>query len=141
MVVDMDLVDDVEEAFKLMRKTRFPINTVIPISDPRFNFDDKKSVYANNTSGFNYRNIAGTQTPSNHTDGRAIDINPFINPYITDKLRSPEGVDYDSTKPGALAKDGEIVQFFRSHGWSWLGERSYNKDYQHFQKLAVKATA
>jgi copper oxidase (laccase) domain-containing protein len=141
IVVDMDLVDDVEEAFKLMRKTRFPINTVIPISDPRFNFDDERSVYANNVSGFNYRTIAGTNRLSNHALGGAIDINPFINPYIRADYQMPRGVDYDPNALGALVEDGEIVQFFKRHGWEWGGDWTDRKDYQHFQKPTVNATA
>jgi hypothetical protein len=141
IVVDVDLVDDIEEVFKVIRKTRFPLNTVIPISDQRFNFDDEKSIYANNTSGFNYRSIHGRQTPSNHSFGRTIDINPWINPYIREDYQIPKGVIYDPNALGALKADGEIVQFFKSRGWDWLGERSYDKDYQHFQKPVVNTTA
>jgi peptidoglycan LD-endopeptidase CwlK len=134
IVVDVDLVDDTKRVFDLIKRRRFPIQSVIPIADPRYNFDDGKSVYANNVSGFNYRFIAGTDRLSNHALGRAVDINPFINPYIRQDYRMPEGVDYDPKAVGAITEDGEIVELFKKLGWEWGGDWTDRKDYQHFQK-------
>lgn len=134
IVVDVDLVDDIKDAFDLIKETKFPIQSVIPIGDLKFLNDDEKSVYANNSSGFNFRFIAKTNKFSNHAFGRAIDINPYINPYIRDDYRQPKGVDYNPDLPGALTADGPIVQFFKSRGWEWGGDWTDRKDYQHFEK-------
>jgi peptidoglycan L-alanyl-D-glutamate endopeptidase CwlK len=53
----------------------------------------------------------------------------------------PRGVDYDPNALGALVEDGEIVQFFKRHGWEWGGDWTDRKDYQHFQKPAVNTVA
>jgi len=138
IVVEKDLVDDVRQLFELIKKMKFPLQSVIPIADPRFNFDDEKSVYANNVSGFNYRSIAGTQRLSNHALGRAIDLNPFINPYIRSDYRVPVGVDYDPKAVGAITADGEITKLLKKLGWEWGGDWIDRKDYQHFQKLQAQ---
>jgi hypothetical protein len=46
--------------------------------------DDHRSMDADNTSGFNCRFVAGSAgTWSQHAYGRAIDVNPIENPYVT----------------------------------------------------------
>ena len=44
--------------------------------------DDELSMEDNNTSAFNCREIPGTGPWSQHAFGRAIDLNPLLNPYI-----------------------------------------------------------
>lgn len=41
----------------------------------------KTSMEDNNSSAFNYRPIEGTDRPSKHALGTAIDINTLYNPY------------------------------------------------------------
>jgi hypothetical protein len=36
----------------------------------------------NNTSAFNCRDIPGTNEPTQHAYGRAIDLNPLLNPSV-----------------------------------------------------------
>jgi len=38
----------------------------------------QRAAFLNNTSGFNYRKITGTDKLSTHSFGRAIDINPVL---------------------------------------------------------------
>jgi peptidoglycan L-alanyl-D-glutamate endopeptidase CwlK len=133
MVVDEALADDVAGLFAELLKTGFPIESVTPISDPAFAWDDVRSMTANNSSGFNYRLIAGTERLSYHAFGKAIDINPAVNPYFHDGIVEPAGATYDPSRPGVLTEASPAVRFLDARGWEW-GGRWKNPDYQHFQK-------
>lgn len=132
VVMDKDLLADVKGAFDLMTQTKFPVFSVIPSMDRSFMTDEQKAKTVNNSNGFSYRKVAGTDRLSNHSFGRAIDINPEINPYI--KGEYSYGLDYDPTKPGTLTKDSVIVQYFKNRGWIWGGDWTDRKDYMHFEK-------
>lgn len=135
IVVDQGVAEDVKDAFELIRRLRFPVKSVIPLGDLRFMNDDEKSMLINNSSGFCYRRIAKLDKLSNHSFGRAIDINPYQNPYIRKDYHFPPEVEYNSSIPGAFIADSEIVNFFKSRGWDWGGDWSADWiDYMHFQK-------
>lgn len=136
IVIDQDVQDDVEKVFSLIKEIKFPVYSVIPIQ--KFSWDDDASMIANNSSAFNYRKIAGTNTLSLHSFGRAVDINPVQNPwFIRDEIHPPTGT-YELDDPGTLLKDGPIVQLFTSLGWEWGGDWISIKDYHHFQKPLQK---
>lgn len=137
IIVDQDLVADVEDAFKLLLEEKFPISSIIPISE--FEWDDELSMGANNSSGFNYRTVAGTDKLSNHAYGRAIDINPLLNPYIKNGVISPHGATYNLSIPGTISSKSKIVVFLKNKGWSWGGDWKDRKDYQHFEKPLQKS--
>ncbi len=139
LVVDRDLEKDVRAVFDLILKTRFPIGSVIPMSHAKYRkdgrWDDDLSMAANNTSAFNYRPITGGKTQlSMHAYGRAIDINPLQNPYISGGTAQPAGAKYDIKAPGTLSADHAIVKAFLERGWKWGGNWRSPKDYQHFEK-------
>jgi peptidoglycan L-alanyl-D-glutamate endopeptidase CwlK len=142
LVVDEDLSNDVKKVFALALKERFPIYSVIPISDKRFRkenrWDDELSMEANNTSAFNYREITGGGRPSNHAYGRAVDINTFLNPYIKGNIILPRGATYDPKIDGTFTADSPIVREFVRLGWTWGGNWTSLKDYQHFEKPLKK---
>ncbi len=124
---------DIREAFELIKKEHFPIDKVIPIV--KYGWDDNKSMSDNNTSAFNYRNIANTNRLSNHSWGRAIDINPFQNPAVySDGKISPIGSVYNPKAAGTFTAESELVKFFKKRGWRWGGDWTTLKDYQHFDK-------
>lgn len=134
MVIDTGLVEDIKGIFDLIRKIKFPVYSVIPMIDRRFMLDDERSISLNNSSGFNYRMIVGTNKLSNHATGRAFDINPMQNPYIRSDYRYPPGIDYDPKLPGAIISGGEIAQYLKEKKWEWGGDWTDRKDYMHFQK-------
>jgi peptidoglycan LD-endopeptidase CwlK len=138
LVIDRELKNDIEMIFALALKEHFPIYSVIPISDARFrkdnHWDDELSMEANNTSSFNYREITGGGRLSNHAYGRAIDINTFFNPYIKGNLILPHGATYDPKIAGTFTADNPIVREFLRLGWTWGGNWTSPKDYQHFEK-------
>jgi len=142
LVIDRDLVKDIKKVFALALKERFPIYSVIPISDQRFRkdgrWDDELSMEANNTSVFNYREITGGGRLSNHAYGRAIDINPFQNPYIKQGVILPHGAKYDPSIAGTFTSDHSIVRAFLELGWVWGGNWTSPKGYQHFEKPLKK---
>jgi hypothetical protein len=142
LVIDKELVKDVKKVFKMALKEHFPIYSVIPVSDQRFRkdgrWDDELSMEANNTSGFNYREITGGGRLSNHAYGRAIDINTFLNPYIKGNVVLPHGAKYDPGIAGTFNPDHPIVKAFLELGWTWGGSWTSRPDYQHFEKPLQK---
>ncbi len=132
LVVHRDLAEDVKERFAELLKIHFPIQKVIPIV--YYGWDDEASMADNNTSGFNYRVILNTDRLSNHSFGRAIDINPAINPYNTnDGSVVPRGAIYDVKRPGTFIARTKAVSIFTSKGWEWGGSWT-RPDWQHFEK-------
>jgi len=144
IVADRELVDDLKKVFGIAREAKFPIQSVIPISHKRFRkdgrWDDELSMEANNTSAFNYRKITGGNKLSMHALGRAIDINPALNPYIRGKIVLPAGAKYSPKAPGTLTNDHVIVKAFVELGWEWGGHWTSRKDYQHFEKPIIEKT-
>jgi peptidoglycan L-alanyl-D-glutamate endopeptidase CwlK len=138
LVVDEELVNDVVDVFRIAREHAFPITSVIPIAHKDFReegrWNDDLSMEANNTSAFNYRETTGGGKLSMHALGRAIDVNPRLNPYIKGDLTLPKGATYVPEAPGALFKEHPVVQAFLDRGWTWGGEWTSLKDYQHFEK-------
>lgn len=74
------------------------------------------AIHANQSGGYNPRNIRGTNTPSQHSFGRAIDIN------WTDNPRGAQG-----KIPADLARD-----LAKKHGLTWGGDWK-NPDPMHFE--------
>jgi peptidoglycan LD-endopeptidase CwlK len=140
LVIDIRLIEDIREVFRVALENKFPVASVIPVSSDRFlkngkwNEDDQ-SMLANNTSAFNYRTVTGGKSLSKHAYGFAIDINPVQNPYIKGSIVLPPGAVYDTTKPGTLACDSSVVRTFIRLGWTWGGNWESLKDYQHFEKV------
>lgn len=131
LVINKVVENDVKEAFKRIKEKKFPIQHAIPIV--KYGWDDDKSMDDNNTSAFNYRFVARTTRLSNHSFGRAIDINTFWNPAVyADGSISPKGAKYQPGKPGVIAAGSFLVEFFKSRGWRWGGEWTSLQDYQHF---------
>jgi peptidoglycan L-alanyl-D-glutamate endopeptidase CwlK len=142
LVIDRDAEADVQRAFRVMLAEKFPIQSVIPMSDARFRkagkWDDDLSMIANNTSGFNYRQVTGGTKLSKHALGRAIDINPVQNPYVRGRTVLPPGAKYDPQAAGTLTAGHAVTRAFVDAGWTWGGSWSSLKDYQHFEKLPKK---
>jgi peptidoglycan L-alanyl-D-glutamate endopeptidase CwlK len=133
LVMHKDTEQDITEIFEMIKEKKFPVNKCIPIVE--YNWSDNASMDANNSSGFNYRFIAGTKRLSNHSFGRAVDINPFQNPVIyNDGKISPDGATFDISKPGTFSASHFIVEEFRKRGWRWGGDWTSLKDNHHFDK-------
>jgi hypothetical protein len=134
MVVHRDQADAVIRVFGRLFEAAFPIEQMVLVDE--YGGDDDRSMAANNTSAFNCRPVTGGTSWSEHSYGRAIDINPIQNPYVTSaSVLPPAGVPYaDRTKdvPGMIHTSDVVVGAFASIGWGWGGDWSSIKDYQHF---------
>ena len=143
LLIEKRLIGDIQKVFQVALESKFPINSVIPISHKRFYNNgkynqDNQSMLANNTSAFNYRTVTGGKKLSMHAYGYAVDINPLQNPYIKGPVVLPYGATYDLRKPGTLNRNSAVVKTFIRLGWSWGGEWESLKDYQHFEKVLSK---
>ncbi|HEX5955797.1 MAG TPA: M15 family metallopeptidase [Solirubrobacterales bacterium] len=115
---------------------RYPIRRMELID--RYGADDRRSMAADNTSAFNCRFVAGTNRWSMHAYGKAIDINPTENPYVSGShVSPPDGepfADRSRDAEGMIhAGDAVVRAFAGGAGWRWGGAwPGSTKDYQHF---------
>ena len=141
LIVDKALADEVLAIFtEIFQSGNYRIESMKLID--AYGGNDFKSIEANNTSAFNCRFTTGAKTMSAHAWGRAIDINPLINPYVdksgTSHKKSLGFVTTQQRKKssahGMIQPDGIVVKTFRKYGWKWGGDWKSIKDYQHFSK-------
>jgi hypothetical protein len=137
LIVNRAVADEVVHLFRSLYDHGFQIERMEPIEN--YGGDDDASMAANNTSAFNCRDATGKPGVfSNHSWGRAIDINPLTNPYVKgDKVLPPAGrayLDRTRTFPGSILKNGFVVREFEKAGWTWGGRWPDRQDYQHFEK-------
>jgi poly-gamma-glutamate synthesis protein (capsule biosynthesis protein) len=135
LVAHRDAADALVDALRSMYRHGFKIRKMYLVD--RYDANDRRSMRADNTSAFNCRTVAGTDRWSEHAYGRAIDINPVENPYVSsDGSVSPrKGAEYADRSPrrkGMIASGGATVRAFEREGWGWGGYWSSSKDYQHF---------
>lgn len=143
IVVAHTVADDVQAFFREALREHFPIAHAIPASAPQYQWSDNAMMADNNSSGFNYRTIAGQTTLSNHALGLAFDVNTFLNPYIYvndsgQTISEPAGATYNPSMPGTLSDSNPLVKFMKARGWTWGGDWTLTgdgvTDYQHFEK-------
>jgi hypothetical protein len=134
LVVHNDAARDVVTAFRALYRARFPIRRMRPIQ--AYGGDDYASIEADNTSAFNCRPATGSSRWSEHAYGRAIDIDPIENPYVsggrTSHRASVPYLDRSPARPGMAVEGGALVEAFDAVGWGWGGRWSSIRDYQHF---------
>lgn len=103
---------------------------------------DSASIDVNNSSCFMYRPATGSSKLSKHSYGRAIDINPQQNPYVSYSSGSPvwshenanDYIDRTTGLPHVITENDVCYQIFTKYGFTWGGSWTNIKDYQHFQK-------
>ena len=116
----------------------FPLRRMQLVDD--LDADDDRSMAADNTSGFNFRVVAGTDVLSQHALGLAIDLNPIENPWVTAaRFVPPAGAAYlDRTRirPGMIVRPGPVVAILDELGWEWGGDWRHAADYHHVVRRA-----
>ena len=138
IIVNKQIAEEVIAIFKELYEIGFPIESIQPIHE--FDNDDYASMEANNTHGFNFRKIEGTNRWSQHAFGLAIDINPLRNPFIQGDLVKPalasDFVNRDQETPGMIHNGSDIHEIFTRQGWIWGGDwDAYGiRDYHHFER-------
>lgn len=143
LIMHRDVSRDIVVIFEALYTLRYPVRQMRLVSD--FKGNDWQSIEAGNTSAFNCRSATGSKKWSKHAYGRAIDINPIENPYISQSghishkasLKYRKRVHRNPSDPGdkaLLSKYDKATQLFIKHGWKWGGDWPRTKDYQHFSK-------
>jgi len=133
LVVHADVADEVVTVFRTLFDAGYPIRSMRLVDD--FGGDDDASMAADNTSAFNCRPVAGTDRWSEHSSGRAIDVNPVENPWVRGTaVAPPAGAGFVAREPapGVILPDDVVVRAFAAAGWSWGGAWESPVDYQHF---------
>lgn len=141
MVCNKTIANDLVEIFRELYKAHYPIERMVLIDN--YNADDEKSMRANNTTCFCYRNVGGSKKLSKHSLGMAVDINPLYNPHYR-KSKSGKITVSPSTACKYVNSNGKfhykivrgdlLYRLFIRHGFRWGGSWKHSKDYQHFEK-------
>ncbi len=142
MVVHKAVAKEVVALFESLYAQGYPIHQMRLVSD--FGGNDWQSIEADNTSAFNCRKATGSKKFSRHSYGKAIDINPIENPYISRNGHISHKASYAYKKRrhrtntpkdrAVLLQNDRTVRLFKQYGWKWGGEWQRVKDYQHFWK-------
>jgi hypothetical protein len=135
LIVHRRVAGQIVRVFRRLYAARFPVRRVVPVD--AYGGSDFRSIEADNTSAFNCRYVDGTTRWSEHAYGRAIDVNPIENPYVSSRgdTSHPASRPYlrrTPTRRGMAVEGGALVRAFDAVGWGWGGRWSGAKDYQHF---------
>lgn len=129
IIVRTDLAQRVTAIFAAALGNRYPIRGMWRVD--WFGGSDPAAMAADNTSGFNCRQVTGGTGLSPHSYGIAIDINTVENPYYATRWwPNTDYVDRANVRPGMLFATSPVTHAFALYGYAWGA--SY-LDYQHFQ--------
>ena len=135
LLVAAAAAEPLTEVFRRLYEAKFPLEemritraeelTAAPTGD------------GNNTGAFTCKPMPfGSATWSEHAKGLAVDVNPFLNPYVKGAVVLPElasaYLDRSRRTPGTIHAGDEVTQAFASIGWAWGGDWVRSKDYMHF---------
>ncbi len=144
MIISAELADEVLDIFAQLYDIKYPIERMELID--KYGADDFESIEYNNTSAFNYRMSTSSDKLSKHALGKAIDINPQINPYVRSDgtgahenareywTRDVDKWNSEIAKNAYIGEETEIYRIFEKYGWEWGGSWPAYRDYQHFEK-------
>jgi hypothetical protein len=128
LIVQRDATGSLTRALRALYRARFPIRQMRLID--AYGASDDRSMAADNTSAFNCRRAAGSTSWSEHSYGRAIDVNPRENPMILAGKTYPPNA--HRRGKGVIRAGSGAVRAFAGAGWSWGGRWTEPRDYQHF---------
>ena len=124
LVVHRDLADGIVRVFASLWDAGYPIERMQLVDV--YGGNDGASTPDNNTAAFNCRDVVGRPGAwSEHAYGRAIDVNPLVNPYtldpsIGDPALAPD-LDRSLDAPGLLRAGDPAVEAFAARGGSGEG--------------------
>ena len=134
LIVHRSVASPVVRVLGRLYAARFPIRRMTPVD--AYQGDDFRSIEADNTSAFNCRPATGSSHWSEHAYGKAIDLDPLENPYVsggqTSHAASRRYLDRSLRLPGMMHAGDLVVRAFAAEGWGWGGAWSGVRDYQHF---------
>jgi hypothetical protein len=138
LLVNASIADEVLQIMRELYANEYAIEKMVLVD--AYGADDERSMEDNNTSAFNYREIAGSSKLSRHSLGLAIDINPLYNPCVKNGGASISPVnaggyaDRSQTFAHKIDENDLCYRLFLEHGFTWGGSWHSLKDYQHFEK-------
>jgi D-alanyl-D-alanine carboxypeptidase len=134
LLVHRDGADGFVEVFRQLFDAGYPIEEMRITSAA--DIDAPPTGDGNNTSAFACRPTRGSTSWSSHAYGRAVDVNPFQNPYHSGERVLPElatsYLDRGNARPGMIQPGDVVVQGFGGIGWAWGGSWTRPIDYMHF---------
>jgi D-alanyl-D-alanine carboxypeptidase len=136
LMVDATEAEGIVGVFQALFDARYPIEEMRITTQA--DLDAPPTGDGNNTSAFACRPVRGPGRTSwsSHAYGRAVDVNPFMNPYLSGDLVLPElsssYLDRSNVRPGMLAEGDAVVTAFGGIGWAWGGRWTRPIDYMHF---------
>ena len=140
MVLHRRVAKGVEGLLRRLFDAGYPIERMVLVD--RYGADDERSMAANNSSGFNFRTVAGSKRVSKHGLGLAVDINPLYNPCVKrgrdGRLRVQPAAgsryaDRSRRSPYSVRPGDLCCRLFAELGFQWGGNWRRTKDYQHFE--------
>ena len=133
LVVHRDVAEQVVQVFCELHRARFPIEEMRLVTDA--DLDAAPTGDGNNTAAFVCRPVRGGSSWSAHAYGKAVDVNPFHNPYRRGDLVLPElasaYLDRGDVRPGMVVDGDVVTRAFEAVGWHW-GGRWRSPDWMHF---------
>jgi hypothetical protein len=134
LLVHRTVAADLVRVFRDLYDARFPLEEMRVTT--RAEQTAPPTGDGNNSVAFNCRPVRGGTSYSEHAFGRAVDVNPFQNPYLKGDLVLPElASSYRNRswrRPGMVLADGPVLRAFTRIGWGWGGSWQSLKDHQHF---------
>ncbi|MBR1629265.1 MAG: M15 family metallopeptidase [Lachnospiraceae bacterium] len=144
MIVNASISETTMQVFKELYLAGYEIEQMRLVDDfwaGSGDASDFESIDHNNTSCFNYREVTGGTSLSNHAYGCAIDLNPQQNPYVRiadgqkhwSHTNADPYIDRTNQDPHVI-KEGDICcSTFKKYGFFWGGNWTNPIDYQHFE--------
>ncbi|MDP9394012.1 MAG: M15 family metallopeptidase [Actinomycetota bacterium] len=134
VVVNADVAASIARILTGLYVARFPIRQMRPMEE--YDGDNTASLADDNTAAYNCRRLDQINAPvkkSPHANGRAIDINPYENPWKDLRCKcwqpSPEHA-RPRKGPGVITKGSVPWRLFVDEGWIW--QNIEVPDYMHF---------
>ncbi len=134
LIAHRDSIEDLAFVLGGLFDAGFPIERMDSVEE--YGGDVVRSLEANNTSAFNCRRPDQINAPtmdSPHANGRAIDINPYQNPWTDPRCNCwvPSAEFADNRSGAGVITAGSLPwRLFTERGWIWQDIKV--PDYMHF---------
>jgi hypothetical protein len=134
MIVDGAVAVDLVEVFRQLDLLRFPIEEMRVMAAAEL--EQPATGDGNVTTSFVCRPVVFSDSWSQHAYGRAVDINPFQNPYRKGERVLPELASAylarEQVRPGMILAGDAVTEAFADIGWGWGGDWNTTDDWMHF---------
>ncbi|MDP2288816.1 MAG: M15 family metallopeptidase [Actinomycetota bacterium] len=139
LIANAAVVPSIRKAFTALYNHGYRLRSMHPVdvygkNRASIGANDYASMAAGNTSMFNCRYQVGKEHRrvwSPHANGRALDINPWENPYLARGGVVPNRWWFDTraSSPLVIRGNSPVTTILRANNWRW---GAWFKDYQHF---------